>query len=153
MNDLQYTLLLKLSTKVHGNRNISKEYLDELNSDIAQKCKSLNCKMSTTESNMNLIFKTIYDVLKVKLSDYEIEHILKNYINLLLADACDDSIVDESWIIDHLWYLCIGNSKIKDKYKDCITYIQTKLMTTFSMKENINSKVKRNIVTNFYINI
>lgn len=153
MNNLQYNILLKLHNKAHGKRMLSKEYLEELNNDLVKKCKILNCQFALTESDMTAIFETIYDVLKVRLLDEEIDKIIKDYIKLLLADAYDGQTVDQSWIIDHLWYLCMGNDKIKDKYKDCVTYIQNKLLAIFSIKENTTSKIKRNIVTNFYINV
>ena len=152
MNNLQYNILLKLSDKTHGKRALSNENLEQLTSTLEQKCKYLNCHLALEKSDTAILFETIYDVLKVKLSDIEIDEILNGYTNLLLADARDGYLVDKSWIIDHLWYLCMGNIKEKDKYKDCITYIQNRLLTAFSIKENTTSKIKRNVITNFYIN-
>ena len=66
-----------------------------------------------------------------------------------MADAKDGENVDIVWLINHIWYLSVGISRIIDhlKYKDCIQFIQKTLIKKFNIDENIKEKVSRKIYT------
>ena len=60
-----------------------------------------------------------------------------------MADAKDGENVDIVWLINHIWYLSVGISRIIDPlmYKDCIQFIQKTLIKKFNIDENIKEKV------------
>ena len=70
-----------------------------------------------------------------------------------MADALDGNIVNVEWFIEHIWYLCIGisNEIDKNKYKDCIPFIQSQLIKQFCIEEKIKEKISRKIYTRVLI--
>ena len=108
-----------------------------------------------SKDDFNKIFNTVYDVLKLKINDDEIQKAMVNYLSLLIADARDRFNVDINWCIKYIWYLCAGipSKEMRSKYKDCISFIQQKLLKEFSIKETIDEKVKRKVFTSYMTNI
>ncbi len=61
--------------------------------------------------------------------------------------------VDTNWCIKYIWYLCAGTDNTSQKYKDCISFIQQRLIKEFNIKETVKEKVKRKIYTSYMSNI
>lgn len=140
MNKVIYNLL----NKVNKERILENNYLNnllEFYTDSIDK-ESIHIK----EEEFKKIFSIIYDVLGLKISFDEFDTLCKNYLTYLIADSYDGYIVDLNWFINNIWYLTISNVNTNN-YKDCILFIQNKLIKEFEIKEKPKTKVKRKIRT------
>ena len=108
-----------------------------------------------SKDDFNKIFNTVYDVLKLKINDDEIQKAMVNYLSLLIADARDRFNVDINWCIKYIWYLCAGipSKEMRSKYKDCISFIQQKLLKEFIMylEKNRYEYSKKELATIFEV--
>lgn len=149
MNALIYNLL----NKVHGQIQIDDNCLQNLYQFYVNGSKKLNYEIHISKEEFNKIFIIIYDVLRFKINDNEFESVANHYLKLLMADAVDRNMVDYNWFINHIWYFCIGklNNDSCEKYKDCIMFIQERLIKEFNIDENIKEKIGRKIYTKFMI--
>lgn len=146
-------VVYKLLSKTNEERNLDDSLLENLYQYYDEKSIELNYEKNISKDDFNRIFNTVYDVLKLKINDEEAIEAMANYLSLLIADARDGFNVDINWCIKYIWYLCAGTKEIKPKYKDCISFIQKKLLKEFSIKETVNDKVKRKIFTSYMTNI
>lgn len=148
MNDYEYSLLSLLDKK--AKREIDTNIIEELKASYFEKSRILKCQNSLSEEDFNLIISTIFNILKLSLTDEEIKKACEEYLTLLLADGVDDITIDVNWAINHLFYLCvIADKKTKEKVKDYITYLQNKLIKIYKIKETSREKMKRKIYAGF----
>ena len=148
MNDYEYSLLSLLDKK--AKREIDTNIIEELKASYFEKSRILKCQNNLSEEDFNLIISTIFNTLKLSLTDEEIKKACENYLTLLLADGVDDLVIDVNWAINHLFYLCvIADKKTKEKIKNYITYLQNKLFKIYKLKETTREKTKRKIYTGF----
>ena len=147
------TVIYKLLSKTNEERNLDDSLLENLYQYYDEKSIDLDYEKNISKDDFNKIFNTVYNVLKLKINDDEIQKAMVNYLKLLIADARDGYYVDINWCIKYIWYLCAGLKERKQKYKDCIPFIQQKLLKEFSIKETVNEKVKRKVFTSYMTNI
>ena len=147
MNALIYTLL----NKTNEYRILDDEYLNKLYEYYLNSSIKFDFELNLDEEDFNIIFSTIYDVLRFRISDEEFQIVIEHYLKLLVADARDGSFVNNKWCINHLWYLCVGlrNNINYENYNDCIIFIQNKLIEKLNVQENLKEKVTRRIHTRF----
>ncbi len=146
-------VVYKLLSKTNEERKLDDSLLENLYQYYDEKSFELNYEKNISKDDFNRIFNTVYDVLRLRINDEEAIEAMANYLSLLIADARDGFNVDINWCIKYIWYLCAGTKEIKPKYKDCISFIQKKLLKEFSIKETVNDKVKRKIFTSYMTNI
>lgn len=146
-------VVYKLLSKTNEERKLDDSLLENLYQYYDEKSIELNYEKNISKDDFNRIFNTVYDVLRLRINDEEAIEAMANYLSLLIADARDGFNVDINWCIKYIWYLCAGTKEIKPKYKDCISFIQKKLLKEFSIKETVNDKVKRKIFTSYMTNI
>lgn len=140
MNKVIYNLL----NKVNKERILENNYLNnllEFYTDSIDK-ESIHIK----EEEFKKIFSIIYDVLGLRISFDDFDTLCKNYLTYLIADSYDGHIVDLNWFINNIWYLTVSNINTAN-YKDCILFIQNKLIKEFEIEEKPKTKVKRKIHT------
>ena len=147
------TIIYKLLSKTNDEKNLDNSLLENLYQYYDEKSIELNYEKNISKDDFDKIFNTVYDVLYLKINYDEAYEAMINYLSLLIADARDGFNVDINWCIKYIWYLCAGTKEIKPKYKDCISFIQKKLLKEFSIKETVNDKVKRKIFTSYMTNI
>ena len=147
------TVIYKLLSKTNEERNLDDSLLENLYQYYDEKSIDLDYEKNISKDDFNKIFNTVYNVLKLKINDDEIQKAMVNYLKLLIADARDGFNVDINWCIKYIWYLGAGLKERKQKYKDCISFIQQQLLKEFSIKETANEKVKRKIFTSYMTNI
>ena len=146
-------VVYKLLSKTNEERKLDDSLLENLYQYYDEKSIELNYEKNISKDDFNRIFNTVYDVLRLRINDEEAIEAMVNYLKLLIADARDGFNVDINWCIKYIWYLSAGTKEIKPKYKDCISFIQKKLLKEFSIKETVNDKVKRKIFTSYMTNI
>lgn len=147
------TVIYKLLSKTNEERNLDDSLLENLYQYYDAKSIDLDYEKNISKDDFNKIFNTVYDVLRLKINDEEALEAMVNYLSLLIADARDGFNVDINWCIKYIWYLGAGLKERKQKYKDCISFIQQKLLKEFSIKETIDEKVKRKVFTSYMTNI
>lgn len=146
-------VVYKLLSKTKEERKLDDSLLENLYQYYDEKSIELNYEKNISKDDFNRIFNTVYDVLRLKINDEEAIDAMANYLSLLIADARDGFNVDINWCIKYIWYLGAGLKERKQKYKDCIPFIQQKLLKEFSIKETVNEKVKRKVFTSYMANI
>ena len=146
-------VVYKLLSKTNEERKLDDSLLENLYQYYDEKSIELNYEKNISKDDFNRIFNTVYDVLRLRINDEEAIEAMANYLSLLIADARDGFNVDINWCIKYIWYLCAGTKEIKPKYKDCISFIQKKLLKEFSIKETVSEKVKRKVFTSCMTNI
>ena len=147
------TVIYKLLSKTNEERNLDDSLLENLYQYYDAKSIDLDYEKNISKDDFNKIFNTVYDVLRLRINDEEAIDAMANYLSLLIADARDGFNVDINWCIKYIWYLGAGLKERKQKYKDCISFIQQKLLKEFSIKETIDEKVKRKVFTSYMTNI
>ena len=145
-------VVYKLLSITNEERKLDDSLLENLYQYYDEKSIELNYEKNISKDDFNRIFNIVYDVLKLRINDETIEAMV-NYLKLLIADARDGFNVDINWCIKYIWYLGAGLKERKQKYKDCISFIQQQLLKEFSIKETANEKVKRKIFTSYMTNI
>ena len=138
-------VVYKLLSKTKEERKLDDSLLENLYQYYDEK--------NISKDDFNRIFNIVYDVLRLKINDEEAIDAMANYLSLLIADARDGFNADINWCIKYIWYLGAGLKERKQKYKDCISFIQQQLLKEFSIKETANEKVKRKIFTSYMTNI
>lgn len=146
-------VVYKLLSKTNEERKLDDSLLENLYQYYDEKSIELNYEKNISKDDFNRIFNIVYDVLRLKINDEEAIDAMANYLSLLIADARDGFNVDINWCIKYIWYLGAGLKERKQKYKDCISFIQQKLLKEFSIKETIDEKVKRKVFTSYMTNI
>ena len=146
-------VVYKLLSITNEERKLDDSLLENLYQYYDEKSIELNYEKNISKDDFNRIFNIVYDVLKLRINDEETIEAMVNYLKLLIADARDGFNVDINWCIKYIWYLGAGLKERKQKYKDCISFIQQQLLKEFSIKETANEKVKRKIFTSYMTNI
>ena len=146
-------VVYKLLSKTNEERNLDDSLLENLYQYYDEKSIELNYEKNISKDDFNRIFNIVYDVLRLKINDEEAIEAMVNYLKLLIADARDGFNVDINWCIKYIWYLGAGLKERKQKYKDCISFIQQQLLKEFSIKETVSEKVKRKVFTSCMTNI
>ena len=146
-------VVYKLLSITNEERKLDDSLLENLYQYYDEKSIELNYEKNISKDDFNRIFNTVYDVLRLKINDEEAIDAMANYLSLLIADARDGFNVDINWCIKYIWYLGAGLKERKQKYKDCISFIQQQLLKEFSIKETVSEKVKRKIFTSYMTNI
>ena len=131
-------VVYKLLSKTNEERKLDDSLLENLYQYYDEKSFELNYEKNISKDDFNRIFNTVYDVLRLRINDEEAIEAMANYLSLLIADARDGFNVDINWCIKYIWYLGAGIKERKQKYKDCISFIQQKLIKEFSIKETVN---------------
>lgn len=147
MNNLIYVLL----EKINKNKEFDKIdlYIESLYDFYINPNSNKEYKIDMTKGQFKTLINSIYDVLKYKIDKQEFRLVSTHYIKLLVVDAIVGNNVDINWAINHIHYLTVGrgNEMNTEKYKDCIMFIQDKLIKDFSIQENLKEKVNRKIYT------
>ena len=146
-------VVYKLLSITNEERKLDDSLLENLYQYYDEKSIELNYEKNISKDDFNRIFNIVYDVLKLRINDEETIEAMVNYLKLLIADARDGFNVDINWCIKYIWYLGAGLKERKQKYKDCISFIQQQLLKEFSIKETVSEKVKRKIFTSYMTNI
>lgn len=146
-------VVYKLLSITKEERKLDDSLLENLYQYYDEKSIELNYEKNISKDDFNRIFNIVYDVLKLRINDEEAIEAMVNYLKLLIADARDGFNVDINWCIKYIWYLGAGLKERKQKYKDCISFIQQQLLKEFSIKETVSEKVKRKIFTSYMTNI
>ena len=146
-------VVYKLLSKTKEERKLDDSLLENLYQYYDEKSIELNYEKNISKDDFNRIFNIVYDVLRLKINDEEAIEAMVNYLKLLIADARDGFNVDINWCIKYIWYLGAGLKERKQKYKDCISFIQQQLLKEFSIKETVSEKVKRKVFTSCMTNI
>lgn len=146
-------VVYKLLSITNEERKLDDSLLENLYQYYDEKSIELNYEKNISKDDFNRIFNIVYDVLKLRINDEEAIEAMVNYLKLLIADARDGFNVDINWCIKYIWYLGAGLKERKQKYKDCISFIQQQLLKEFSIKETVSEKVKRKIFTSYMTNI
>ena len=146
-------VVYKLLSKTKEERKLDDSLLENLYQYYDEKSIELNYEKNISKDDFNRIFNIVYDVLRLKINDEEAIDAMANYLSLLIADARDGFNVDINWCIKYIWYLGAGLKERKQKYKDCISFIQQQLLKEFSIKETVSEKVKRKVFTSCMTNI
>ena len=146
-------VVYKLLSITNEERKLDDSLLENLYQYYDEKSIELNYEKNISKDDFNRIFNIVYDVLKLRINDEEAIEAMVNYLKLLIADARDGFNVDINWCIKYIWYLGAGLKERKQKYKDCISFIQQQLLKEFSIKENVSEKVKRKVFTSCMTNI
>ena len=146
-------VVYKLLSITNEERKLDDSLLENLYQYYDEKSIELNYEKNISKDDFNRIFNIVYDVLKLRINDEEAIDAMANYLSLLIADARDGFNVDINWCIKYIWYLGAGLKERKQKYKDCISFIQQQLLKEFSIKETVSEKVKRKIFTSYMTNI
>lgn len=145
MNTITYNLL----NKINEPRNINEFYLNSLYEFYEKSSKVLNYEINIKMDDFKKIFIIIHDILRFKISEEEFKIASENYLKLIIADASEGYNVDLKWFIKYIWYLdaSISIKPYSEKYKDCIMFLQQKLINEFSIEEKHKEKIKRKIYT------
>ena len=146
-------VVYKLLSITNEERKLDDSLLENLYQYYDEKSIELNYEKNISKDDFNRIFNIVYDVLKLRINDEEAIEAMVNYLKLLIADARDGFNVDINWCIKYIWYLGAGLKERKQKYKDCISFIQQQLIKEFSIKETVSEKVKRKVFTSCMTNI
>lgn len=146
-------VVYKLLSITNEERKLDDSLLENLYQYYDEKSIELNYEKNISKDDFNRIFNIVYDVLKLRINDEEAIEAMVNYLKLLIADARDGFNVDINWCIKYIWYLGAGLKERKQKYKDCISFIQQQLLKEFSIKETVSEKVKRKVFTSCMTNI
>ena len=146
-------VVYKLLSITNEERKLDDSLLENLYQYYDEKSIELNYEKNISKDDFNRIFNIVYDVLRLKINDEEAIEAMVNYLKLLIADARDGFNVDINWCIKYIWYLGAGLKERKQKYKDCISFIQQQLLKEFSIKETVSEKVKRKVFTSCMTNI
>lgn len=149
MNEIIYKLLSKTNKKEPLNEDLLKKLYQEYDNGS----KIFEYDKNISKDDFRRIFSTINDILRLRLNNEETKNAIYNYLYLLIADAKDGFNVDINWCIKYVWYLCTETDNTSQKYKDCISFIQQKLIKEFNIKETVKEKVKRKIYTSYMSNI
>lgn len=151
MNSVSFYFLNKLNNP----KDLDSKYLEDLYEYYEYGSQELHYDVNIEREEFQEVFRIIFSILQLKLSNEDFEIVANSYLKLLMADARDGNVVDIKWFIDHAWYLCVGAAKhvSTDNYKDCILFIQKSLIERFGIEENIKEKFKRKICTSVIINI
>ena len=147
MNSLTYNLL----DKINKPRILDDTYLKDLYEYYEYASSDLGFDVNITKEDFGKTFSIIYDVLMLKVDEETLEQLIAHYLKLIIADAVDGNNVDLSWFINYIWYFCAGVQDITDtkQYRDCILFLQQKLIKEFKIKENTKKKIKRKMVTRY----
>lgn len=148
MNKIIYKLLSKTKKEP-----LNEDLLKNMYQEYDNGSKIFEFDKNISKDDFIHIFSTINDVLRLKLNEKETKNAMYNYLYLLMADATDGQFVDTNWCIKYIWYLSVETNNTSQKYKDCISFIQQRLIKEFNIKENIKEKVKRKIYTSYMSNI
>lgn len=151
MNSLIYNLL----DKINKPRVLGEVYLKDLYEYYEYASNNFGFDINITKEDFDKLFSVIYDVLMLRVDEEILEQLIKHYLNLIIADARDGSNVDLYWFINYVWYFCVGVQNITDtkQYKDCIMFLQQKLIKDFGIEESRKVKIKRKIVTKYMSNV
>lgn len=146
MNAVTYNLL----NKVNDHKELNEESLENIYQYYLYLNRVLKFQTNITENDFKQLFNIIYDVLRFKISDEEFECICEHYLKLLAADAVDQKNINVSWFIHHIWYLSVGISDDIDveKYRDCILFLQQRLIKEFGIGESLKESISRKLYTN-----
>ena len=153
MNNVIYKLSSRFLTDKEKLEILNNNVIEYLYNFYQQKSQILKIDININRKEFQNIFECINNVLILKVSEDDCYEIEKHYLILLMADALDGNIVDVKWFIEHIWYLCVGitNDIDKNKYKDCIPFIQLQLIKQFSIEEKLKEKIVRKIYTRILI--
>ena len=151
MNSLIYNLL----DKINKPRVIEDAYLKDLYEYYEYASSKLGFDINITKEDFEKLFSIIYDVLMLRVDGETLEQLIAHYLKLIIADAKDGNNVDLSWFINYIWYFCVGVQSISDtkQYRDCILFLQQKLIKEFEIEENKKAKIKRKMVTRYMSNV
>lgn len=147
MNLVNYYFL----NKINSQRTVSQDYLNDLYQYYEVGSQKLNYDINIDKEEFQGVVITIFDVLRLKLSEEDSEKVFDNYLKLLMADAIDGYNVDLKWFIDHVWYLSVGAQTgiSNKKYRDCIPFIQQKLINKFDIIESTKERISRKVYTKY----
>lgn len=151
MYNLEYNLL----KKVHGDKTINPVVLNDLLKNYSTYNEKLNFEPFLDDSQFKYLFSSIYSVLGYRLNDAEFSFVSDHFIKLLLADQADGENIDINWIIEHLWYFCMGSSNkpLIAKYKNDIPFIQEKLIKEYKVSESYKEKFRRKVYTKYMTDV
>ena len=147
MNDITFALYKKLD----GDLELRPLLMDRILKNISVYNDELKLKPFLNDLQFIILFNSIYSVLGHKINAADYVDICDNFIKLLIADQLDGEHIDIKWIINHIYYLCLGNvdQKIVSKYRDDIIFVQEKLIDEYDIRENFGEKVGRKIYTKY----
>lgn len=149
MNLVNYYFL----NKINSQRTVSHDYLNDLYQYYLFGSQKLNYDINIDKEEFKGVVITIFDVLRLKLSEEDSKKVFDNYLKLLMADAIDGYNVDLKWFIDHVWYLSVGAQTdiSSKKYRDCIPFMQQKLINKFDIIESTKEKISRKVYTKYML--
>ena len=145
MNYLTYNIL----NKINKTEDLDNTHIEALYDFYIKPQPYRDYKIDITKEDFQKLISNIHDILRFKINNQDFREVSTHYVKLLVADAMDNETVDINWAINHIYYLTVGlSNRLKtDKYKDCISFVQQKLIDEFNIEETLKEKVNRKIYT------
>ena len=102
-----------------------------------------------SKEKLGELLSIVYAKLGSAMSEDQFGFLTERVIRTFVDEAKDGHVIDEKWMVDHIWYYVTLARNYSDtsKYEKLIPLLQDELYRKYSFKEEWKDKTKRKINT------